>query len=34
MLIRHVHPDYRLYLSQKPPGLGDTVLFAVRGDGS
>ena len=34
MLIRQAHPDYRLYLSQKPPGLSDTVLFAVRGDGS
>jgi FkbM family methyltransferase len=32
MLIRDTCPDYRLYLSQKPPGLCDTILFAVRGD--
>jgi FkbM family methyltransferase len=32
MLIRQARPDYRLYLSQKPPGLCDTILFAVRGD--
>lgn len=28
-LIRQACPDYRLYLSHKPPGLCDTVLFAV-----
>jgi hypothetical protein len=30
MLIRQVCPDYWLYLSQKPPGLSDTIRFAVR----
>jgi FkbM family methyltransferase len=34
MLIRQARPDYRMYLSQKPPGLCDTILFAVRGDNS
>lgn len=33
-LIRQACPDYRLYLSHKPPGLCDTVLFAKLGDRS
>jgi hypothetical protein len=26
--VRQARPDYRLYLSHKSPGLGDTILFA------
>lgn len=27
-IVRQARPDYRLYLSHKSPGLGDTILFA------